>query len=312
MTALPGTAMRRPVREVTMLVNPAAGRGAARRAADEAAGRLAERGVAVTEITGADAAASARLARDAVAAAGLDALVVVGGDGMVSLAWNALAGSGVPLGLVPAGTGNDHARAFDIPRRSPRQAADVVADGARRPIDLARATTADGVQHWFGSVLAAGFDSLVSDRANRLRWPRGRSRYNVAMLLEFARLRPLPFRVVADDRVIERDVLLVAVGNTSSYGGGMRICPAADPADGLLDVTVAAAAGRGRVLRQFPQVYRGTHVRHPEVETFQTHRVRIEAADGVGITAYADGDPLGPLPVAVEVAPGTGQILVRA
>src|SRR6185437_5944241 len=162
---------------------------------------------------------------------------------------SAVAGTSTPLGVVPAGTGNDQAREHGWPRKSPEDAVDVIVEGETKRIDLGRVETADGQVRLFGSVLASGFDSLVSDRTNRMRWPHGRARYNVAMLAEFAYLRPLPFVLTfADGSVIERELLLAAVGNTQSYGGGMRIAPGADPSDGVLDVTVVAAAPRRTVL----------------------------------------------------------------
>ena len=130
---------------------------------------------------------------------GTDALVVVGGDGVISIALQALAGGDVPLGVIPAGTGNDHAREYGLPTGDPVAAADIVADGHdrdRRPGPHRAPATAP--QKWFGTVAATGFDSLVSDRANRMRWPHGRMRYNVAMIAELSKLRLLPFRLVFD------------------------------------------------------------------------------------------------------------------
>jgi diacylglycerol kinase (ATP) len=109
--------------------------------------------------------------------------------------------------------------------------------------------------------------------------------------------------------VIEQDLLLVAVGNTRSYGGGMKICPGADPSDGLFDVTIGRAASRRSVLRMMPGVYRGTHVAKPQVQVVRTTGLRIESA---GINAYADGDHLGPLPADVSLLPGAVSVFVPA
>lgn len=303
------TDVGRPVRSIALLTNPAAGHGTAIQAARRARARFAERGVRVRELMGTDAAQSRTLAAQAVAD-GVEALVVVGGDGMVHLALPAVVGTATALGVIPAGTGNDQARAYGWPRRSPEAAADVVMDGRRRTVDVGCAVTADGRSAYFGSVLASGFDSLVSDRTNRMRWPHGRARYNVAMLAEFANLRPLPFVLTfADGRVVVRDLLLVAVGNTRSYGGGMQICPDADPSDGQFDVTIGGAAPRRDVLRLMPHVYRGTHVGRPQVEVVRTTGLRIESP---GINAYADGDYLGPLPVDVSLLPSALNLLVPA
>ena len=169
----------------------------------------------------------------------MDALVVVGGDGIVSVALQALAQSDIPLGIIPAGTGNDHAREFGIPTKDPAAAADIIVDGRAETIDLGRITGADGTDRWFGTVMAAGFDSLVTDRTNRMRWPHGRMRYNVAMVAELSKLRLLPFRLTFDGGdELATDLTLAAFGNTRSYGGGMLICPDADHSDGLLDATM--------------------------------------------------------------------------
>ncbi|WP_327682324.1 diacylglycerol kinase [Kitasatospora sp. NBC_00458] len=306
---------RRTIARVVLLTNPAAAAGHAEPAARRATARLRDLGVTVDARAGGSAAESLELARAAVdsgspGASPCDALVVVGGDGMVNFGIQAVAGTSVPLGVIPAGTGNDHARAYGLPRDSPEAAADVVAAGHTRTVDLGRVTAADGSTRWFGSVLASGFDSLVSDRTNRLRWPRGRMRYNLAIAVEFANLRPLPFRLtLADGTEITRDLTLAAVGNTSSYGGGMLICPDADPADGLLDLTLVDAMPRHRVARFFPTLFKGTHVRRPEVTTHRTTAVRI---DSPGITAYADGEFMAPLPVEVTVTPGALNLLTPA
>ncbi|MFI2606541.1 diacylglycerol kinase [Kitasatospora sp. NPDC018619] len=297
----------RTVRRVAVLTNPAAGIGHAEPAAHRATARLRALGVQVEPHAGRSPEDAVRLAR-AAAADGVDAVAVVGGDGMVNLALQALAGTPVPLGVVPAGTGNDHARAYGLPLGAPEAAADVIAAGRTRGVDLGRITGPDGAVRWYGSVLATGFDSLVSDRANRLRWPHGRMRYNLAILAEFANLRPLPFRLtLADGTVIERDLTLAAVGNTRSYGGGMPMCPAALPDDGLLDVTLVDAMPRLRVARFFPALLKGTHTARPEVTTLRTASLRIESP---GITAYADGEFIAPLPVEVSVAEGALRLLV--
>ncbi|MGN6606846.1 MAG: diacylglycerol kinase [Jatrophihabitans sp.] len=293
---------------IALLTNPAAGHGRAVAAAERAAAHLTARGATVDRVRGDTAEQSAQLARDAVAG-GADALVVVGGDGMIHLALPAVVGTDVPLGVIPAGTGNDQARHHGWPRDSVEAAADVVLAGHTRRIDVGVATTADGRRTYFGSVLACGLDSLISDRVNRMTWPHGRARYHLAMAIEFARLKPLPMTVtLADGTVISQDNLLVAVGNTSMYGGGLRMCPDADATDGLLDVTIAAAAPRRQVVAQLPRTYRGTHVQHPRTQTFRTPSLRIEAG---GMNAYADGDFVGPTPVDVTVEPAALALLVH-
>lgn len=295
--------------DVALVVNPAARGGAHRATAVRAAERLRSHGVRTTLVSGGSAAESVDLLRGACAL-GVDAVAVAGGDGTVSLAVQVVAGTGIPLGIVPAGTGNDFAAALGLRELDAEAAADVIAAGRTRIVDVARARRTDGTEVFFDSVLASGFDSKVNDRANGMRWPRGGSRYNIAILVEFLRLTPIPYVVdleFADGRRerVTADLAMATVGNTSSYGSGIPICPSADPADGLLDVTLVHAAGRATLLRILPRAYRGTHVEAPQVDTYRVRSVRLDAP---GITAYADGDPIGPLPLDIEVVPGALEV----
>jgi diacylglycerol kinase (ATP) len=297
---------RREIARVTMLTNPMSGHGNAPHAAERATARFQQRGVDVIEIVGTDADHARRLLDEALEH-GTDALVVCGGDGVISLALQSLALGDIPLGIIPAGTGNDHAREYGLPKGDPEAAADVVADGWIETVDLGRIDNHAGMQKWFGTVMATGFDSLVSDRTNRMRWPHGRMRYNLAIVAEISQLRPLPFRLAFDDgEEIVTDLTLAAFGNTRSYGGGMLICPTADHADGQLDITMVHATSRTRLVRLFPTVFKGTHV---ELDRVTTERARAVSVDSPGINAYADGEYVCPLPVEVSAVPGALKIL---
>lgn len=297
----------REIGRVTLLTNPMAGHGNAPHAAERAVARFQELGIDVVQIVGRDAEHARRLVDGAVQA-GTDALVVVGGDGVIRLALQSLARTDVPLGIIPAGTGNDHAREYGLPVGDPVAAVDVIADGRTESVDLGLIRSADGTSTWFGTVAATGFDSLVSDRVNRMRWPHGRMRYNVAILAELSQLRPLPFRLVLDgEREIVADLTLAAIGITRSYGGGMQICPGADHSDGLLDITMVAAGSRLKLIRLFPTVFKGTHI---ELDEVSTARARTLTIDSPGINAYADGDFAGPLPAEISAVSGAAQFIV--
>lgn len=300
---------RREVGKVTMLTNPLSGHGAAIDAAQRAIARFHKRGVEVVEIIG-DGAEDARFLVAAALEKGTDAVVVTGGDGVISNALQVLAQTDVPLGVVPAGTGNDHAREFGIPTKDPEAAADVVADGWTETIDLGRILWSDGPRKsskWFGTVAATGFDSLVTDRANRMTWPHGRMRYYLAMFAELSQLRLLPFRLVLDgQQVIETDLTMTAFGNTRSYGGGMLICPNADRSDGLLDLTMVRSESRMKLIRFFPTALKGTHVELDEVTTARAKTVEVECP---GINVYADGDYACPLPAEISAVPAALQVL---
>ncbi|WP_051845263.1 diacylglycerol kinase [Streptomyces globisporus] len=298
--------------DLTLFVNPTAGRGRGAHAAQPAAQVLRDAGFSVRTVLGLDADDALTRAREAVAD-GTGALVAVGGDGMVSLALQAVAGTATPLGIIAAGTGNDFARTLGLPVRDPAAAARLTAgllkgEGARA-MDLGRVTSGTRGR-WYGTVLASGFDSRVNDRGNRMRLPAGRFKYDLAILAELAAFRPVPYRLTFDDgRVLEVDATLVAVGNGTSYGGGMRICADARTDDGLLDVTVVGDCDRTTLIKVFPRVYKGTHLDHPKVTT---HRVRSLTLDAPGTTGYADGEPLGPLPLTAECVPAALRVLAPA
>ncbi|MGY0022740.1 diacylglycerol kinase [Streptomyces sp. YJ-C3] len=291
--------------DITLFVNPTAGRGRGAGAAQPAASALRAAGFSVRTVIGEDAADALVRARAAVSR-GTGALVAVGGDGLVNLALQAVAGTRTPLGVVAVGTGNDFARSLGLPVREPAAAGALVAEALKgsmiRDIDLGRIG-----DHWFGTVLASGFDSRVNDRGNRMRLPLGRFKYDLAIVAELAAFKPVPFRLTLDDgSVREIAATLVAVGNGTSYGGGMRICADADMSDGLFDVTVVGDCSRTTLLRVFPRVYKGTHLTHPVVSVFRAARVELAADD---ITGYADGEPVGPLPLVAECVPGAVRVL---
>lgn len=289
-----------PARTVALLTNPAAG-GDVTRCRLAALQRLREAGLIVHDLQGRDARESSALARESVAA-GIDALVVCGGDGLVHLASQVLAGTQVPMGIIPAGSGNDAARALGLPRTDPLGAADRVIAGQVRTIDLARIG-----DRYFVTVLAAGFDAVVNERANQMTWPRGQMKYNMAALAELRTFRPLSYHLDLDGERLSTEAMLVAVGNGPSFGGGLRITEGASFDDGLLDVVVIGSMSRVGLVRTYPRLFRGTHVTHPQ---FSRHRVRSVRIAGPAVTAYADGERFGPLPMTIESAPAALGVLV--
>ncbi len=281
-------------RRRALLVNPTSGRGRFAGSADAVAERLGADGVLVTTMVGADAAESARLAAQAVAD-GYDDLVVMGGDGMVHLALQSLVNTPTSLGVIATGTGNDVSRALGIPTRKPLESADVIVAGATRRIDVARVG-----EVYYATVLAAGFDSLVNERANAMTWPTGQMRYNLATLAELRVFRPIGYDLELDGAPLRCSAMLVAVGNSPSYGGGLRMCHGARIDDGYLDVVIIKPISKLELIKVYPRLFRGTHVTHRAYEHHSVKSVRIAAE---GVVAYADGERLGPLPVTVEVVP---------
>lgn len=303
----------RSIRTVALLVNPAAGGGKGATIATRAAARLRSHGIEVTRMEGGTAEESLVLARRAVAE-GVDALVVCGGDGMVSLAVQAQAFSEVPVGIIPAGTGNDLARDYEIPVDGPEAAADVVAGGRVEHVDLGRVTPDGGESRVFASILCAGLDSKVNRRVNEMSFLAGPLRYVIASVIEFPLYRPRRFRMTFDagldtEETVVTEVLLSAFAITRSYGGAMKIAPHADRGDGLFDVCYIGRISKLKLALHFPKIYSGGHVGREGVTTRRCRTVRLEADD---VEAFADGDAVSPLPVTVEVLPGAGRFLVPA
>jgi diacylglycerol kinase (ATP) len=291
--------------DVALLVNPTAGKGRATKVVASVAGRLREAGANVNILIGHDADDALALAQKAVAD-GVSAVIALGGDGMAHLALNAVAGTNTPLGIVPAGTGNDLAASLKLPTKDPVAATAIIADRLMNdgawPMDAVRVG-----EKWFGCVLGSGYDSRVNDRANRMSWPHGRMRYNLAMVAELRVFKPLPFQITIDDEAPwETEAMLVAVGNAKSYGAGMLICPDADLTDGLIDITVIGPISKPELLKTFPKVFKGTHVSHPAVTM---RRAKVVTLASPGVTAYADGEFLADLPITCECVQGAVQIL---
>ena len=294
--------------DIAVLANPTAGRGRHRGLLPAVVQRLGAAGRPV-RLLEASTAEEAEKAGHRAVADGCAALVAVGGDGTVHLALQAAASRPVAFGVVPAGTGNDFAAGTGV-SSDPLSAASAIAsaldDGRAVPIDLAHTVGTDGEVRWFGAVLAAGFDAIVNERANRMRWPRGPRRYDLAIALEMVRVRPRLYALEIDGVDHGFEGTLVAVGNCPSYGGGLRIVPAADPADGLLDVLTAAPLSRPAMARLKPRLRSGTHVTDPRVRTYRARQVRLHSD---GIIAYADGERLGPLPLEITCVPGALRLL---
>lgn len=291
---------------IAVLANPFAGKGRGQRAAELTVARLRERGADVRTYVGTSAAETAQLAQEALDAAPT-VLVVVGGDGTLSGILESVCAHSVPVVLVAAGTGNDLARALDLPRNDAPAAADLAFDGLARRIDVGEVHTSTATRK-FLTIAALGFDAKVSDRTNRLRWPYGALRYYLALLIELARLRPMGFALSVDGAPASAAPgTLIAVGSTSSYGGGMPVCAGAVPDDGLLDVVHVAPLGRMRLLRLFPLLLQGRHLDRAEVTHSQARTVMVSAPD---LVVYADGERIGELECTVSVLPGALTMLV--
>ncbi|MEP7193439.1 MAG: YegS/Rv2252/BmrU family lipid kinase [Actinomycetota bacterium] len=293
-------------KRVGLIVNPTSDKGRGAALGLEVAARLRAGGHVVVDLSD-ETAAGARDRAVAGIASGLDVLAVTGGDGTVNLGVNLCAGTETVLAIVAAGTGNDIARALQLPLHDAPAAAKVIAGGVVRKIDAGRHTDSNGVSRWFAGVLGAGFDSVVNERANMWGWPKGRMRYNLAIARELPVFKPIPYVIEVDGVRHSAQAMLVAVGNGPSYGGGMRVCPDASFDDGLFDILIVHEISTIEFLKVFPKVFSGKHVGHPAVEILQGKEVRLEAS---GIVSYADGERFAPLPMGCQNVPAALNVLV--
>jgi diacylglycerol kinase (ATP) len=288
-------------RRIAFLSNPASGVGDGHAGRDLVIRHLRSAGAEVTDLVGHDPEESVTLVRKAIAD-GVDTVVVSGGDGLIHLAVQALAQTEVALGIIPAGTGNDAARALELPLDDLSGAAEVVLRGRRRTIDLGRSG-----DRWFLTVLATGFDTLVAKRGGEVRWPKGPMRYTFAVAAELPRFEPLRYTLSLDGAERTEEAMLVSIANLDHFGGGMKIGVGASFDDGLLDVIIVKKLSRLQLVRFFPTVKTGQHVHNPAYERVQARQVSI--AISPPITAYADGERFGDVPLTVECVPGALQVL---
>ena len=323
---------REPTGRVGLVLNPTSGKGRGAKVRERVLAGLRAAGLDPVDLSGPHLDAATANARAGLAQ-GIDALVVVGGDGMVHLGANVVAGTGVPLGIVAVGTGNDVARDLGLPVHdvgaslnllrdalAAEGAGDGAAHGAQdgagvRLVDAVAVSRPGGpTEHWFMAVLSCGLDAAVNDRANRMTWPSDGGRYVRALLAELGGYVPYGYRVTMDGRVWEGDGTLVAVANTRSFGGGLLIAPSAEPDDGLLDIVIADGLSRSRLLRLFPRLYRGTHVTDPAVHVHRARSVLIEpllARGAAPPVAFGDGERLDALPLQCDLHPRAVGVLAR-
>ena len=285
-----------------IIANPAAARGRAPLLAAAASRYLGERGIAADLLVSEGRGHACELARKAIAE-GAGRIVTCGGDGTVNEILPAVAGSRAALGLLPCGTANDFARALGIPRQ-PRRALRNLVEGREVRVDLGACG-----DRYFCTVAACGFDAEVSEAMREGRRLPGTAGYLWAALRHLFRFEPAKVAATGDFGRLETEVLLVAAAVTRSYGGGMRIAPHADPADGRFDVVIIGPVARRTVVAMLPRLFRGSHVRHPAVRIERSSFLEIETPGGAR-PLYADGEPLGETPVSLRIAPGSLRVIV--
>ena len=232
--------------------------------------------------------------RLSIASGKFEKVVAIGGDGLVNLCLQEVAEQNIGLSVIPAGTGNDFARAVGSHKKSVNEIFNVVRSQDPTTIDLGLITGAFG-KRWYVQVLSTGFDALVNNLANRINWPRGQMKYTLATLLTLARFKPIPYELIIDGKQFKQDFMLLSVANGETYGGGMRICPDASNSDGIFDILLVHPVSKIVLLSIFPKVFTGKHVPHPKIDIIRGKKVQISA----DASAFADGEFVSKLPIEI-------------
>ena len=254
----------------------------------------------------------------------VDVILILGGDGTIHRHLGQLVRLGLPVLVVPAGSGNDFARALGLHHIRDSVAAwkRFCAAGASRQIDLGVITApGDGshfpaaAEHYFCCVAGVGLDAEVAKRANRLpRWLRGRGGYVLSLLPKIFTFAPFQMKIFVhnglnSDWTIRSDqpTILAAVANTPVYGDGMKIAPRAKMDDGLFDVCLVAGLDPFKLFCLFPTVYAGKHLSVKEVSYFNAPSVRIETEHPLDV--YADGEFVCRTPVEIAIKPASLKVI---
>ena len=232
--------------------------------------------------------------RLSIASGKFEKVVAIGGDGLVNLCLQEVAEQNIGLSVIPAGTGNDFARAVGSHKKSVNEIFNVVRSQDPTTIDLGLVTGAFG-KRWYVQVLSTGFDALVNNLANRINWPRGQMKYTLATLLTLARFKPIPYELIIDGKQFKQDFMLLSVANGETYGGGMRICPDASNSDGIFDILLVHPVSKIVLLSIFPKVFTGKHVPHPKIDIIRGKKVQLSA----DASAFADGEFVSKLPIEI-------------
>ena len=291
-----------------IIANPNAGGGRARKSAREADRIFTNLGISSTLYLPPTLPEMLSVI-ERIAAESPSVVLACGGDGTVHQVLQATIPAKITTGIIPAGTGNDIARNMGIPASTSesylREVASLINQNHYEWVD-ASFITHGSATHWSLGVISAGFDSAVTERANRMQFGQGTLRYISALLAEIVPFQLHSFTVEMDGVTYTDPALLIAIGNGRGYGGGMRICPEASMTDGLLDVTWVGKAPRRTVLRLFPRIYSGRHIEHELVTTYKVKEVTITSQESV---IYADGERIGPPPVQITLIPRAAKIL---
>lgn len=286
--------------KILVVVNPSAGRGRAARVRPAVEAFLRGQGVTAYFIATENASGTQARAREA-AAAGYTHVVALGGDGTFHQVLNGAFASNIVLGLIPAGGGNDIARALGLPADA-IAAAHALLHAPVRPVDVLRVRSVAAPVALYIAAGGLGLDAEAARLANgRYRRLPGILRYVAAALAAFCAFRPLVLELETDGVRSKARALLVAVANAPSYGSGVIVAPAAEMDDGWMDLMLVAPLGWMQIVDALTLALRTGDIRWPEITRMRARRVRIAADRPAAF--HGDGEILAEAPLEVELLP---------
>ena len=290
------------MQNIRLIVNPTSGRGRGSTVAKQASQLLDKQGVTHEVIYSRSPDDPARLARESIRER-TAAVVAIGGDGLVSQVAGELVETDTPLGIIPAGRGNDFARGLGIPLDIAGACATIVT-GHQQRVDVGQANG-----RYFFSVAVMGFAAEINRKANTFTKLRVNALYSLLTVITIFTDEPQPFTVEYEGRRRRCYSWMIAVGNTWSSARGMALVPAARPDDGQLDACIINGMGKFELLLSvFPKVFRGRHLYHTGVDTIRGREMTIESDRPCDM--YADGERIGPLPVILKAVPQALSVFV--
>lgn len=285
-----------------IIANPRAGHGSNARSLDKLHSLMKRRGLDYELLQTREPGHATELARQWVAA-GVRELVVMGGDGTIGEVIHGVASSGIQLGLISVGTGNDLARTLGLPYNNVEASLEIILSGQPKPMDVGW----ERDRH-FILMLGLGFPALVAHEVNRMRWLKGSAAFFAAVYKALHRMEEIPLHIELDDRTLDLRCTSVLIQNTRYCGGGQLMAPTAEIDDGFLDVLVVHGIGRLSLMLNFPKVYSGRHLEHPAFSMYRSRSVRITSDEP--LQKLFDGDLCGTTPLEARVLQRTVEVIV--
>ncbi len=287
--------------KLLLILNPVAGKNKGAAALHRAVPLLKKYGISFDVLTSQFAGHTIQLAQESDPSL-YDGIIAVGGDGTLFELINGLlkkhSNLNTPIGQIPVGTGNSFIK--DLGIDSIEDAVTKIASGKTKKVDLGWFSYPEG-GHYFINLLGSGFVANVAHRAGKYK-ALGSASYVLGVFEEVALLKSIPTEMTIDSKVYQRDAIFIEICNSTKTGGNMIMAPSAKIDDGWLNVVLLNKISRAKLLKIFPQIFKGTHVEESCVETFRGQHIKIISEPPQRLTP--DGEVFGTTPIEVSIFPG--------